>query len=579
MTTELSKTEPILDFLLISNFNLSNLAALLSKDEESPMIRAVTAPFGQVMQVLLEPASDLWSKGTQGVVVWTSPESVSPGYRRLLESEEAEPEELMHEVDEYCGSIKAIPGHVNYIFVPSWVVGPFEKRLGLLDMDLRQGLSLALMRMNLRLVENLQNDSRIFVLDAGRWVAIHGERSFSQRLWYMSKTPFGFEFLKTAAAEIKAAVRALTGETRKLLLVDLDETLWGGIVGDVGWQNVRLGGIDLIGEAFRDFQLGLKALKRRGVLLGIVSKNEESIALEAIRSHPEMVLRQDDFAGWRINWEDKAQNIVDLVSELNLGLQSVVFVDDSPVERARVREALPDVFVPEWPANVMDRKAALMQLHCFDAPLVSAEDVSRTNMYIAERKRRAARTEVASLAEWLDSLNVRVVAERLHEANLDRATQLLNKTNQMNLSTRRMTKEELRDWSLQPENTVLIFRVSEKFGDYGSVGIASFSLRGENRENAYLVDFVLSCRAMGRKVEETMLHVMSACARSTGATDLHIAYIPTVKNQPCLRFFESAGLCSNGDAKAFILDLRKVYPKPATTHLVLFDLPKNAHGK
>ena len=214
MTTELSKTEPILDFLLISNFNLSNLAALLSKDEESPMIRAVTAPFGQVMQVLLEPASDLWSKGTQGVVVWTSPESVSPSYRRLLESEEAEPEELMHEVDEFCGSIKAIPGHVNYIFVPSWVVGPFAKRMGLLDMDLRHGLSLALMRMNLRLVENLQNDSRIFVLDAARWVAVHGEKSFSQRLWYLSKTPFGFEFLKTAAAEIKAAVRALTGETR-----------------------------------------------------------------------------------------------------------------------------------------------------------------------------------------------------------------------------------------------------------------------------------------------------------------------------------------------------------------------------
>ena len=576
MTTELSKTEPILDFLLISNFNLSNLAALLSKDEESPMIRAVTAPFGQVMQVLLEPASDLWSKGTQGVVVWTSPESVSPSYRRLLESEEAEPEQLMHEVDEFCGSIKAIPGHVNYIFVPSWVVGPFENRMGLLDMDLRHGVSLALMRMNLRLVEDLQNDSRIFVLDAARWVAVHGEKSFSQRLWYLSKTPFGFEFLKTAAAEIKAAVRALTGETRKLLLVDLDETLWGGIVGDVGWQNVRLGGIDPIGEAFRDFQLGLKALKRRGVLLGIVSKNEESTALEAIRSHPEMVLRQDDFAGWRINWEDKAQNILDLVSELNVGLQSVVFVDDSPVERARVRQALPDVFVPEWPADVMGRKSALMQLRCFDAPLVTTEDVGRTNMYVAEKKRQAARTEVASLGEWLDSLNIRVAAEPLHEANLDRATQLLNKTNQMNLSTRRMTKEELRNWSQQPENTVFVFRVSDKFGDYGLVGMASFVLRDGN---ANVVDFVLSCRAMGRKVEETMLHVMSAYARSAGATGLHIAYIPTLKNQPCLRFFESAGLLSNGDAKAFILDLRKAYPKPATTHLVLFDLPKNAHGK
>jgi len=571
MTTELSKTEPILDFLLISNFNLSNLAPLLSKDEESPMIRAVTAPFGQVMQVLLQPASELWSNRTEGVVIWTSPESVSPSYKRLLGGEEVEPEELMHEVDEFCSAIKAIPGHVNYTFVPSWVVGPFEKRTGLLDMDLRQGLSLALMRMNLRLVENLQNDSRIFVLDAARWVAVHGEKSFSQRLWYLSKTPFGFEFLKTAAAEIKAAVRALIGETRKLLLVDLDETLWGGIVGDVGWQNVRLGGIDPIGEAFRDFQLALKALKRRGVLLGIVSKNEESTALEAIRSHPEMVLRQDDFAGWRINWEDKAQNILDLVSELNLGLQSVVLIDDSPVERARVHEAFLEMLVPEWPSSPMDYTLALHRLRCFDAPRASLEDRVRTEMYVTERRRREVRAQVASLEQWLASSDIQVKAEPLSEATLDRAAQLFNKTNQMNLSTRRMTKEELRNWSQQPENTVFVFRVSDKFGDYGSVGIASFSLPAGKRENAHLVDFVLSCRAMGRKVEETMLHVISTYARSEGATGLHIAYIPTPKNQPCLRFFESAGLSSNGNDKVFTLNLRKAYPKPATIHLVLPD--------
>jgi FkbH-like protein len=233
-----------------------------------------------------------------------------------------------------------------------------------------------------------------------------------------------------------------------------------------------------------------------------------------------------------------------------------------------VRQALPDVFVPEWPADVMGRKSVLMQLRCFDAPLVTTEDVGRTNMYFAEKKRQAARTEVASLGEWLDSLNVRVVAERLHEANLDRATQLLNKTNQMNLSTRRMTKEELRSWNQQPENTALVFRVSDKFGDYGLVGIASFVLRDGNANAA---DFILSCRAMGRKVEETMLHVMSACARSAGAAALHISYIPTLKNQPCLRFFEKAGLVSNGDDKVFTLHLREAYPKPATTHLVLPD--------
>ena len=562
MTTELSKTEPILDFLLISNFNLSNLAALLSKDEESPMIRAVTAPFGEVMQVLLEPASELWTDTTQGVIIWTSPEGVSPSYRRLLEGEEVQPDDLLREVDEFCNSIKAIPSHVRYIFVPSWVVGPSEKRMGLLDMDSRYGLSLVLIRMNLRLVEGLRNDSRIVVLDAARWVAFHGEKAFSRRLWYLSKTPFGFEFLKMAAAEIKAALRALTGETRKLLLVDLDETLWGGVVGDVGWQNVRVGGIDPIGEAFRDFQRGLKALKQRGVLLGIVSKNEESTALEAIRSHPEMVLRPDDFAGWRINWGDKAQNIVDLVAELNLGLQSAVFIDDSPAERSRVREAFPEVLVPEWPSSPMDYTAALHRLRCFDTPLASLEDRVRTEMYVTERRRREVRAQVASLEQWLASLDIQVKAEPLSAASLDRATQLFNKTNQMNLSTRRLTREELWNWNQEPGRQVLVFRASDRFGDYGLVGLTGVSLQDGEQREAQLVDFILSCRAMGRKIEETMLHVAVASARGAKAKSLQAEYIPTLKNQPCLAFFENSGLAKVNGATAYGWNTERLYSKP-----------------
>jgi len=568
MTTELSKTEPILDFLLISNFNLSNLAALLSKDEESPTIRAATAPFGQVMQVLLEPEREPWTETTQGVVGWTSPESVSPSYKRLLGGEEADPEELMHEVDEFSNSLKAIPGHVKYIFVPSWVAGPFENRMGLLDMDLRHGVSLALMRMNVRLAEALQDDSRIFVLDAARWVAIHGERSFSQRLWYMSKTPFGLEFLKTAAAEFKAAVRALTGQTKKLLLVDLDETLWGGVVGDVGWQNLRLGGHDAIGEAFRDFQLSLRALKTRGTLLGVVSKNEENTALEALRLHPEMALRPDDFAGWRINWQNKAQTMVDLAAELNLEWQPWFFLDDNPVERARVREALADVLVPELPANPMEFKAALQQLRCFDTPVISSEDQTRTAMYVSERSRRVAQTQVSSLDQWLESLQMEVVAEPLHEVNLDRATQLLNKTNQMNLSTRRLTKEELWNWSRENGNWMLVFRVSDKFGDYGLVGIASFRLEAGSQTDARIVDFILSCRVMGRKVEETMLHVLAVSAKAVRAKFLYAEYLPTPRNQPCLAFLLRSGLTNRDGAAAFAWNLRQDYVKPSAVTLV-----------
>jgi FkbH-like protein len=418
------------------------------------------------------------------------------------------------------------------------------------------------------LAENLQSDPRVIVLDAGRWAAVHGEKSFSQRMWYMSKTPYSVELFKEAALEIRSTVRALTGQTKKLIVLDLDDTLWGGVVGDLGWQNLRIGGHDPVGEAFKDFQLALQALKRKGVLLGIVSKNEESTALEAIGSHPEMALRKDDFAGWRINWQDKAQNIADLATELNLGLQSVVFIDDNPAERARVQEALPEVLVPDWPLNPMEYPLALEKLRCFDKAEVTAEDGQRSAMYVLERKRRAVRAEVGSLDQWLETLEVRVLVEGVNPANLERVTQLLNKTNQMNLSTRRLTRDELWDWTRQPENKMLAFRVADKFGDYGLVGIGSFSNQSEGAADAVLVDFILSCRAMGREVERAMMHVLLTAARAAGARFIRAEYLPTPKNQPCLAFLKNSELTERDKSNVFVWDLEQEYLKPSTVTLL-----------
>ena len=189
---------------------------------------------------------------------------------------------------------------------------------------------------------------------------------------------------------MKAALRAVRGQSRKVVICDLDDTLWGGIVGDAGWENLRLGGHDPVGEAFADFQRELKALTRRGIILAMVSKNTEAVALEAIEKHPEMQLRKDDFAAWRINWDDKAQNIADLMEELNLGLDSAVFLDDNPVERARISEALPEVLVPNLPRDKMLFASTLRKLNCFDSATVSSEDRKRAAFYNAERDRRTS---------------------------------------------------------------------------------------------------------------------------------------------------------------------------------------------
>jgi FkbH-like protein len=558
------------ELLLISSFNVRNLEALLSKDESSPRLKVRSAPFGMVMQTLLNAHSEVWNEGISSVVVWTSPETVSIKYARLLAGDDIDPESILQEVDAFAAALKKIPERVKCVFVPTWTSRPLEVKLGLLDMDLRRGPSLALARMNLRLAECLRDDRRIFQLDASRWISVHGEKSFSSQLWYASKTPFSVELFKVAVHELKAALKSFAGQNRKLLIVDLDDTLWGGILGDVGYENIRLGGHDPIGEAFKDFQLGLKALKQRGVLLGIASKNNENTAITAISSHPEMALRPDDFAGWRINWEDKAQNMAELTSELNLGLQSVVFIDDNPTERARVREALPEVFVPEWPTNPLDYKIALNNLRCFDSVSIGNEDRVRTEMYVTERTRRQIRDQVGSLEAWLESLQIQITAAPLCEATLERATQLLNKTNQMNLSTRRLTSEELWRWSKEPQNAVWVFCVSDKFGDYGLVGIGSYSCSRVEHRTADLVDFILSCRVMGRKVEETMMHVLVNEVRAAEAEWLQARYLPTPKNQPCLAFFEACGMSNRvgrDSAAVFVWNVQQDYMKPVCVNL------------
>lgn len=551
--------------LLISNFNSGNLAGYLQKENDAPGVEVTVAPFGQVMPVLMQPNLDCWQGRPDFAVVWTQPESVIESFRPVLAYQNSSIEAILAEVDEYCSLLLNIRQRVKSVFVPTWVLPPYQRGLGLLDLKAETGLAHILIRMNLRLVENLARASDIYVLDTQRWLALIGKHAFNSKLWYIGKIPFSNELFSEAAKDIKAALRGIGGQARKLIILDLDDTLWGGIVGDVGWENIRLGGHDYLGEAYADFQATLKALTHRGILLGIVSKNEEATALEAIERRPEMVLKLADFAGWKINWQDKAQNIVDLVAELNLGLQSVVFIDDNPVERARVAEALPEVLVPDWPQDKTLYKSALLSLHCFDTPSLSQEDLSKTEMYTSERQRQALKGSLGSLEAWLHSLDIVVTVEPLNKLNLARTAQLLNKTNQMNLTTRRMTESELAEWARQTHHKLWTFRVADKLGDAGLTGIAGLEV--ENGA-AKIVDFVLSCRVMGRKVEESMLYTLISYAQSLGLAEVQAQYIPTPKNKPCLSFFEQSGLAAQDDY-IFTWDLAQSYEAPPQIRLSL----------
>ena len=558
---------PVVHGLLISDFNAQNLVGLLDNSPEPPRFAIRHAPFGQVMQALTDPTMDGWQPEPDVLIVWTRPQSVLPGIQRLLENARPGAEALSAQVDAFSEAVRAASTRARWVLVMTWTLPTYERGLGLIDWKSEQGLARQLASANLRLVENLQVLPNVYVLDAARWMALTGaEHAHNPKLWYLGKIAFGARVFQQAAQDIRAAVLAADGKARKLVLLDLDDTLWGGIVGDVGWEGIRLGGHDAIGEAFLDFQSGLKALKNRGVLLGIVSKNDEQIALEAIRRHPEMVLRLEDFAAWRVNWDDKAANVRALVTELNLGLQSTVFIDDNPIERSRVRQALPEVLVPEWPEDTLYYRRALQALTCFDAPTITEEDLERTRLYVTERQRAAAREESQTFDEWLRSLETRVIVEPLSAVNLPRTAQLLNKTNQMNLATRRLTEAELQAWASEQGRGVWTFRVQDRFGDSGLTGIASLQREGES---ARIVDFVLSCRVMGRRVEETILSYLAQAARELGARQLDATFLPTSKNGVCLTFWkERSGFEQLPDGEAFRRSLDLPYATPAGVELV-----------
>jgi FkbH-like protein len=375
-------------------------------------------------------------------------------------------------------------------------------------------------------------------------------------MYAVAKILYSQNLFEKAAAEIAAVLRGSLGQAKKVIVCDLDNTLWGGVVGDDGANAIKLGAPDPVGECFHAFQTVLKGLRSRGILLAICSKNDEKFALSVIEEHPAMALRRSDFVAWRINWNDKAKNLLSLAEELNLGLDSFVFLDDSPQERDQVRQLLPEVYTPDLPASPSELAPFLSSLSCFETQSLGAEDSERTNMYQAERGRKDALQVTGDVESWLLSLHIEVRAARLRRESLPRAAQLLNKTNQFNLSLRRLDEKNLWDWAEEPSHAAYTFHVSDRFGDFGLTGLASFSLAGTE---ARIVDFVMSCRVMGKKVEEVLLGYTVAQAKAAGADQVIAPPVDGPRNGPAKTFFAA----KFGDRAA--IDLARVAIPPQIT--------------
>ena len=365
-------------------------------------------------------------------------------------------------------------------------------------------------------------------------------------------------------------IAAKQGRSYKCLVLDLDNTLWGGVIGDDGMDGIALGQGSPLGEAFTALQEYAKELARRGVILAVCSKNDDANAREPFEKHPEMVLRLSDIACFRANWDDKAGNIKAIAAELNIGLDSLVFLDDNPFERNFVREQLPMVAVPEWDAEPSTAPALLAAAGYFESLAITDEDRERTAQYQENRAREQLRASSSDLEGYLRGLEMQMVWKRFDSLGLQRVVQLINKTNQFNLCTRRHTEEDVLAIMADPNSFGLQIRLLDRFGDNGIIAIVI----GRKRDDGavWLDTWLMSCRVLGRQVEPTTLNLAASLAQALGATKLVGEYVPTKKNAMVRNHYEKLGftvVSTDEDGHSIAeLDLAGFTPAPTFINVV-----------
>jgi FkbH-like protein len=378
----------------------------------------------------------------------------------------------------------------------------------------------------------------VAVVDCDRIAALVGkQRWFNARYWHLAKQAVALESLPILARHTAAVIAARLGLSRKCLVLDLDNTLWGGIVGEDGLAGIRLGE-SAEGEAFQAFQDSILALKQRGVVLAVCSKNNESDAREVFERHPGMRIRLDDIAVFVADWRSRPEQLQSVVSELALGLDSLVLADDNPVEREAVRQLLPEVDVLRLPDDPADFSRALSGYLLFEPAAFTVEDAQRTEQYRARRSAADAALAAQSIDDFYRSLEMRTTTSVFSDSDLPRIAQLVAKTNQFNLTTRRHAAGKLTGFMADVDCVHRTFRLTDRFADHGLVALFIAFVRGASLE---IDTWLMSCRVIGRTLEQTMLDELLASALHRGCTRLTGSYLPTAKNALVADLFERLG--------------------------------------
>ncbi len=394
-------------------------------------------------------------------------------------------------------------------------------------------------KLNYLLMEKCTQYKNVFIIDIEYLQQIYGEDGIKEnKMYYIAKMPLSTKILPEVAKQTIDVIKAMKGKMKKCVILDLDNTLWGGVIGDDGLENIQIGELGL-GHAFSEFQMWLKELQKRGIILAVCSKNEEVVAKEPFLHHPEMVLHMEDIAMFVANWEDKASNIKRIQHTLNIGMDSIVFFDDNPFERNLVKSMIPDITVPDLPEDPSQYLEYVKSLNLFETAAYSETDKNRTKQYQEEIGRVNLQKQFSSYSEYLESLEMVAEAKPFDKFHFSRIAQLTQRSNQFNLRTVRYTEQEIEQLAKEKEHLTLYFTLKDKFGDYGLISVVVLDKQPEN--TLFISEWLMSCRVLKRGMEEFILDEIIRTAEENGFKKVIGEYIRTPKNNMVSELYKKMG--------------------------------------
>jgi len=538
----------------VGSFTLNGFEETMQVQCNDEKINCITynSPYNQFNQEILNEDSNLYKFKPDLIFLIIDSRIILEDsfYFSNINSEDEKKKFTSKKFDEINNLIKIISKKSQSKIVITNFTIPTYTSLGIYESKIEYGTKEIILDLNKKLKVLSKNIDSCYVYDFNSFVTKFGEKNvIDYKKMYYGDIKINFDIIPHLIYEFLSYVKPILGLNKKCIVLDLDNTLWGNIIGEDGFEGIKIGPYTE-GRSFVEFQKVIKSLSENGIILAINSKNNQKDAMKAINEHPHMILREQDFSCMKINWNDKISNMKEISNELNIGLDSIVFFDDDPVNRELIRMSMPEINTIELPEDPSTYAEILRNLNDFNTLKITKDDTERKKMYSQEQNRQKLESNTENLNEYLKKLDIKIKIKLDNKIAISRISQLILKTNQFNLTTKRYQEEQIKEFVEDETMIVGCSEVEDKFGENGITNV--FIIK--TKSNEWIIDtFLLSCRIMGRGIEEGIIGKILEIAKQKGIEKITATFIPTEKNKPAENFLKNYGFKKENENWVFLL--------------------------